>query len=153
MNNRGTLGLKYAIWGQKIWNPSVDGVKPWTSWRTMEDRGDITANHWYVLTSNVDLDARNCSNAQGSGTMFMSASTKKQRARCPSCEPSLVCPVFDIGEVGWDNLHIIKHLALSYLEHHFCYPSTYFYCHMVQAGHLNTLQLLYVRFLLWVSRR
>ncbi len=52
MNNRGTLGLKYVIWGQKIWNPSVDGVKAWTSWRNMEDRGDITANHWYVLTSN-----------------------------------------------------------------------------------------------------
>ncbi len=47
MNNRGTLNLKYVIWGQKIWNPSQDGVKPWTNWRTMEDRGDVTANHWY----------------------------------------------------------------------------------------------------------
>jgi len=46
MNNRGTLNLKYVIWGQKIWNPSVDGVMSWSSWRTMEDRGDITANHW-----------------------------------------------------------------------------------------------------------
>jgi hypothetical protein len=46
MNNRGTLNLKYVIWGQRIWNPSVDGVKAWTSWRSMEDRGDITANHW-----------------------------------------------------------------------------------------------------------
>ncbi|KAK4033592.1 peptidase M24, structural domain-containing protein [Parachaetomium inaequale] len=27
MNNRGTLNLKYVIWGQRIWNPSVDGVK------------------------------------------------------------------------------------------------------------------------------
>lgn len=45
MNNRASLNLKYVIWGQRIWNPS-DGVKPWTSWRTMEDRGDITQNHW-----------------------------------------------------------------------------------------------------------
>jgi hypothetical protein len=46
MNNRGTLNLKYVIWGQKIWSPSVDGVKAWTSWRTMENRGDVTQNHW-----------------------------------------------------------------------------------------------------------
>ncbi|KAK3315730.1 hypothetical protein B0H66DRAFT_270187 [Apodospora peruviana] len=46
MNNRATLNLKYVIWGQKIWNPSVDSVMAWTSWRTMEDRGDITQNHW-----------------------------------------------------------------------------------------------------------
>lgn len=46
MNNRSTLNLKYVIWGQKIWNPSVDSVKSWTSWRTMEDRGDFTQNHW-----------------------------------------------------------------------------------------------------------
>jgi len=26
MNNRGTLKLKYVIWGQKIWNPSRDAV-------------------------------------------------------------------------------------------------------------------------------
>ncbi|KAL9026336.1 MAG: hypothetical protein Q9196_004986, partial [Gyalolechia fulgens] len=45
MNNRGTLNLKYVIWGQRIWNPSSDGVKPWSSWRLMEDRGSITANH------------------------------------------------------------------------------------------------------------
>ncbi|KAK1776091.1 hypothetical protein QBC45DRAFT_444629 [Copromyces sp. CBS 386.78] len=46
MNNRSTLNLKYVIWGQKIWNPSIDSVKSWTSWRTMEDRGSITQNHW-----------------------------------------------------------------------------------------------------------
>ena len=46
MNNRASLNLKYVIWGQKIWNPSQDSVKAWTSWRTMEDRGDITQNHW-----------------------------------------------------------------------------------------------------------
>lgn len=48
MNNRASLGLKYVIWGQKIWNPSRDAVGPWTGWRDMEDRGSITANHWYV---------------------------------------------------------------------------------------------------------
>ncbi|KAF2836561.1 hypothetical protein M501DRAFT_939388 [Patellaria atrata CBS 101060] len=46
MNNRGTLNLKYVIWGQRIWNPSQDAVAPWTSWRGMEDRGDVTQNHW-----------------------------------------------------------------------------------------------------------
>ncbi|EON66226.1 hypothetical protein W97_05619 [Coniosporium apollinis CBS 100218] len=46
MNNRASLGLKYVIWGQKIWNPSQDAVKPWSQWRGMEDRGSITANHW-----------------------------------------------------------------------------------------------------------
>ncbi|KAF2871152.1 hypothetical protein BDV95DRAFT_607427 [Massariosphaeria phaeospora] len=45
MNNRGTLNLKYVIWGQRIWNPS-DSVGAWTTWRDMEDRGDITQNHW-----------------------------------------------------------------------------------------------------------
>ncbi|KAF7507819.1 hypothetical protein GJ744_010120 [Endocarpon pusillum] len=46
MKNRASLGLKYVIWGQKIWNPSQDSVKPWSQWRGMEDRGSITANHW-----------------------------------------------------------------------------------------------------------
>lgn len=46
MNNPGPLNLKYVIWGQKIWSPTQDSVTSWTSWRTMEDRGDITQNHW-----------------------------------------------------------------------------------------------------------
>ncbi|KAF2734837.1 hypothetical protein EJ04DRAFT_602187 [Polyplosphaeria fusca] len=46
MNNRGALNLKYVIWGQRIWNPSQDSVGPWTGWRGMEDRGDVTQNHW-----------------------------------------------------------------------------------------------------------
>ncbi|GKT51468.1 uncharacterized protein ColSpa_11649 [Colletotrichum spaethianum] len=46
MNNRNALNLKYVIWGQRIWNPSQDSVKSWSSWRSMEDRGDFTANHW-----------------------------------------------------------------------------------------------------------
>ncbi|KAM7203281.1 D-alanyl-D-alanine carboxypeptidase [Rhypophila sp. PSN 637] len=46
MNNRASLNVKYIIWGQKIWQPGTDAVKAWTSWRTMEDRGDITQNHW-----------------------------------------------------------------------------------------------------------
>ncbi|KAL8288340.1 hypothetical protein RB601_004668 [Gaeumannomyces tritici] len=46
MNNRATLNLKYVIWGQKIWETSQDSVKSWASWRTMDDRGDVTANHW-----------------------------------------------------------------------------------------------------------
>ncbi|KAK0725109.1 hypothetical protein B0H67DRAFT_569591 [Lasiosphaeris hirsuta] len=46
MNHRSTLNLKYVIWGQRIWNPSVDSVLAWTSWRSMDDRGDVTQNHW-----------------------------------------------------------------------------------------------------------
>ncbi|KAL2683014.1 hypothetical protein Neosp_007476 [[Neocosmospora] mangrovei] len=47
MRNRAALNLKYVIWGQKIWTTSVDGTnKNWESWRTMEDRGDLTQNHW-----------------------------------------------------------------------------------------------------------
>ncbi|KAJ5016672.1 hypothetical protein K4K57_010968 [Colletotrichum sp. SAR 10_99] len=46
MNNRATLDLKYVIWGQRIWNPSVDSIKSWSEWRGMEDRGGVTANHW-----------------------------------------------------------------------------------------------------------
>ncbi|GME35526.1 uncharacterized protein LTHEOB_3309 [Neofusicoccum parvum] len=46
MNHRKSLDLKYVIWGQRIWNPSRDGVKPWGQWRKMEDRGSVTANHW-----------------------------------------------------------------------------------------------------------
>lgn len=73
MNSAARLGVKYVIWwvalcgwvgggrklemltgsmgcrGQKIWNVEVDTApKAWTSWRAMEDRGDDTANHWYV---------------------------------------------------------------------------------------------------------
>ena len=47
MKNRADLNMKYVIWGQKIWHSTTDGVeKPWDEWRTMEDRGDITQNHW-----------------------------------------------------------------------------------------------------------
>ncbi|KAJ6443200.1 nucleoporin NUP49/NSP49 [Purpureocillium lavendulum] len=47
MKNRAALNLKYVIWGQKIWSPTTDGAeKSWDKWRTMEDRGDLTQNHW-----------------------------------------------------------------------------------------------------------
>lgn len=46
MNNRATLDLKYVIWGQRIWETGIHAVKPWAEWKPMEDRGDITANHW-----------------------------------------------------------------------------------------------------------
>ncbi|KAF2178441.1 hypothetical protein K469DRAFT_642760 [Zopfia rhizophila CBS 207.26] len=44
--NRGKLNLKYVIWGQRIWNPSRDAVKPWAQWRVMDDGGSVTQNHW-----------------------------------------------------------------------------------------------------------
>lgn len=46
MNNGDSINLKYVIWGQKIWSPTQDSAGPWSGWRTMEDRGDITQNHW-----------------------------------------------------------------------------------------------------------
>lgn len=46
MNNRVALNLKYVIWGQKIWVRSSDAVVGWDSWTPMEDRGDVTQNHW-----------------------------------------------------------------------------------------------------------
>ena len=48
MKNRSTLSLKYVIWGQKIWDVGTDKntEKAWSNWRTMDDRGDLTANHW-----------------------------------------------------------------------------------------------------------
>jgi len=49
MNHASSLNLKYVIWGQRIWQPSQDSVKSWSSWKEMEDRGDITANHWYAI--------------------------------------------------------------------------------------------------------
>ena len=46
MENHSALNVKYIIWGQKIWSPSSDKATSWVNWRTMEDRGSITANHW-----------------------------------------------------------------------------------------------------------
>jgi hypothetical protein len=50
MKNRKSLRLKYVIWGQRIWDVSTDKgkEKSWNNWRPMNDRGDLTANHWYV---------------------------------------------------------------------------------------------------------
>ncbi len=48
MNHRTELGLKYVIWGQRIWDIRKDRVKPWAQWEQMEDRGGITENHWFV---------------------------------------------------------------------------------------------------------
>jgi len=57
MNNHARLKVKYIIWGQRIWNVEVDKTpRPWAQWRQMEDRGDDTANHWYVVyDARVDL--------------------------------------------------------------------------------------------------
>lgn len=46
MNNADRLNLKNVIWGQKIWSPTRDEIKPWPQWRGMEDRGSVTANHF-----------------------------------------------------------------------------------------------------------
>ena len=45
MNNGASISLKYVIWGQKIWQVS-ESPMPWSEWEIMEDRGDITQNHW-----------------------------------------------------------------------------------------------------------
>jgi hypothetical protein len=41
INNASRLGLMYVIWRQRIWDTRTSG-----GWRTMEDRGSITANHY-----------------------------------------------------------------------------------------------------------
>ena len=47
INYRAELKLKYVIWGQRIWNANgSDDIGPWTSWRGMNDRHDVTQNHW-----------------------------------------------------------------------------------------------------------
>lgn len=51
MENRSSLNLKYVIWGQRIWNAGSDSEAPWSDWEVMEDRGDITQNHWLVFFS------------------------------------------------------------------------------------------------------
>lgn len=44
--NGASLKLKYVIWDQKIFNPSIDGApKNWDQWRPMKDRGSNTQNH------------------------------------------------------------------------------------------------------------
>lgn len=45
MDHHRELGVKYVIWRQRIWNATFEDPKPWTSWRTMEDRGSDTQNH------------------------------------------------------------------------------------------------------------
>lgn len=46
MENRKSLKLSYVIWGQKIWNADRDNEMKWSKWRTMDDRNDLTQNHW-----------------------------------------------------------------------------------------------------------
>jgi hypothetical protein len=48
--NRDALNLKYVIWGQKIWEVG-DAVTDWPNWTSQDDRGSITANHWFVAHS------------------------------------------------------------------------------------------------------
>lgn len=38
IKNQGSLNVKYVIWNQRIWMPGQ-------GWKSMEDRGDPTANH------------------------------------------------------------------------------------------------------------
>lgn len=45
MNNANAQNVKYIIFGQRIWQ-STEAVTGWSKWRGMDDRGDMTANHW-----------------------------------------------------------------------------------------------------------
>lgn len=40
INNMGRLNISYVIWKQRIWLSGASG------WRSMEDRGSVTANHY-----------------------------------------------------------------------------------------------------------
>ncbi|KAH8841571.1 hypothetical protein ACKVWC_001422 [Pyricularia oryzae] len=46
VRNRDELRLGYVIWGQKIWHVKKDKEMGWDRWRTMDDREDVTQNHW-----------------------------------------------------------------------------------------------------------
>ena len=46
MENRDELSMKYVIWGQRIWETDSDEEAPWEEWSAMEDRNDVTQNHW-----------------------------------------------------------------------------------------------------------
>lgn len=58
MKNRADLSLRYVMWGQRIWEKASDSEKSWEKWSYQSctkikncvkgDRGDNTANHWYV---------------------------------------------------------------------------------------------------------
>lgn len=51
-NNAGKYHVKYIIWRQQIWNAAY----PTRGWRTMEDRGGATANHYdHVHVSVYDV--------------------------------------------------------------------------------------------------
>jgi hypothetical protein len=41
MSNASRMGIKYVIWKQRIWDVRTGG-----GWRTMEDRGSVTQNHF-----------------------------------------------------------------------------------------------------------
>jgi hypothetical protein len=41
ISNASSLGVKYVIWRQRIWDVRSGG-----GWRAMEDRGSVTANHY-----------------------------------------------------------------------------------------------------------
>lgn len=82
MKNHKDLNVMYVIWGQKIWNPSRDEVTGWDGWRDMEDRGDDTANHWYVCplstTPALVLSWRNALANDFKGIITTSASTLRK---------------------------------------------------------------------------
>lgn len=46
MKNSKVLNIKYIIWSQHIWNAEWEEPKPFKEWRSMEDRGDDTQNHY-----------------------------------------------------------------------------------------------------------
>lgn len=90
MRNRASLNLRYVIWGQKIWSPTTDGAeRPWTQWRTQEDRGDLTQNHWYGCCSpKVDPRTRL---TKPLGITFMSATTAKLERKSSILVRGLSC--------------------------------------------------------------
>jgi hypothetical protein len=45
MRNAGTYGVVYIISQQRVWATGRDAVAAPSTWRTMSDRGNCTANH------------------------------------------------------------------------------------------------------------
>lgn len=85
-DNRASLNLKYVIWGQRIWSPARDAVKPWAEWRSQPDLGSITLNHWVSPPVRVSTETTRLSMLYANAhhrTMSMSAITAKQRCSQP----------------------------------------------------------------------
>lgn len=99
MNNNHFYSFKYGIWSQRIWNVLVDKtIKPWSQWRSMEDRGSTTENHRdHCHASFFDVAGPGYQTAQAKGDPI---SITELHAHRPSSVPEEVLFVIEPSESG-----------------------------------------------------